>query len=231
MASTPARTLLTGALAALLFAAIHTACFGQAFTASLTGLVSRRRAGWSNGFFDFNNDGWKDLFTANSHVNDQVEHFEAARYRQTNSVFANRGGRFEDVSAPAGFDAESPRAHRGAGFADFDGDGRIDIVVSALEDPAELWRNVSPEAGNWVILKLIGTRSNRDGIGARVRIGDQHNHMTTSAGYNSSSHFGIHFGLGRASKAGRIEIVWPSGKVQVLEEVEANRVVTVREPS
>ena len=135
---------------------------------SRVGPLTVKHSGWGLGLFDFNNDGWKDLFTANSHVNDRVEAFEAAVYQEANSVFANAGGAFQDVSAEAGL--TPVKAHRGAAFADFDGDGRIDAVVSSLGAPAELWQNVSPEPRTGSILRLRGTKSNRDGIGARIRI-------------------------------------------------------------
>jgi hypothetical protein len=193
--------------------------------------LSLKRSGWSLGLVDLNNDGWKDLFTANAHVNDTVETFEATTYKLANSVFAAAGdGTFRDVSGEAGPDFQAPRVHRGAAFADFNNDGKIDVVVSAIGEPAELWENISPQDNSWLILKLQGVRSNRDGIGARIRIGTQYNHMTTSVGYASSSHFGVHFGLGKAQRAERIEIRWPSGIEQVLANVPVNQVLHVREP-
>jgi hypothetical protein len=195
------------------------------------GPVSVLRSGWGNGMFDFNNDGWKDLFVANSHADDNVRLFRAMEYRQPNSVIANLGdGTFRDVSAEAGESFQAPAAHRGCAFADFNNDGKIDVVVSALREPAELWENVSPDGNHWIILKLIGTRSNRDGIGARIRIGQQVNHMTTAGGYASSSHFGVHFGLGKTEKIEAIEIKWPSGITQVLKDVKVDQVLQVREP-
>ena len=205
--------------------------FEDATTASRIAVLSAARAGWGNGLFDFNNDGWKDLLTANSHADDNVEQLAAAHYRQPNSIFANLGdGTFRDVSATVGNDFQVPRAHRGCAFADFNNDGKIDVVVSSLQDTAELWQNVSPGKNNWIILKLIGTKSNRDGIGARVRIGKQYNHMTSSVGYASSTHFGVHFGLGRMSKVDEVEIRWPSGIVQVLHDVPPNQRLQIREP-
>ena len=205
--------------------------FEDATTASRIAVLSAARAGWGNGLFDFNNDGWKDLLTANSHADDNVEQLAAAHYRQPNSIFANLGdGTFWDVSATVGNDFQVPRAHRGCAFADFNNDGKIDVVVSSLQDTAELWQNVSPGKNNWIILKLIGTKSNRDGIGARVRIGKQYNHMTSSVGYASSTHFGVHFGLGRISKVDEVEIRWPSGIVQVLHDVPPNQRLQIREP-
>lgn len=193
--------------------------------------LSIERSGWSTGFFDLNNDGWKDLFTTCSHVDDNVEMFQATKYKQANGIFANLGnGTFQDASAEAGQDFQVPRAHRGCAFADFNNDGKIDVVVASLQDRAELWENVSPDPNHWIILKLIGTKSNRDGIGARVRIDKQVNHMTSACGYASSSHFGVHFGLGKVGTISSIEIKWPSGIVQVLKDVKANQILQVREP-
>ena len=195
------------------------------------GLVSVLRSGWGNGIFDFNNDGWKDLFTANSHADDNVRLFKATEYRQPNSVIANLGdGTFRDVSADAGESFQAPAAHRGCAFADFNNDGKLDVVVSALREPAELWENVGPDDNHWITLKLVGTKSNRDGIGAHVRIGNQVNHMTTAVGYASSSYSGVHFGLGKTEKIDTIEIKWPSGITQILRDVKADQVLEVREP-
>ena len=210
-----------------LFRNLGKGAFTDAGYSSKLGLLTIHHSGWGTGLFDFNNDGWKDLFTANSHVNDLVEQFEAARYKEPNGVFLNLGdGTFRDVSAEAGQSA--PRAHRGSAYADLNGDGRIDVVVSCLGEPAEVWENLGP-AGNWIILKLVGVRSNRDGIGARIRIGDQYNHMTSAVSYASSSHAGVHFGLGKLAQIPKIEIRWPSGAVQVLENVKPNQMLTVRE--
>ena len=203
--------------------------FHEATYATRMAQLSVARSGWAAGWFDFNNDGWKDLFTANSHVNDLVEQVEAAVYKQPNAVFVNlRNGKFEDARSPEL--AAAAKAHRGAAFADFDGDGAIDVVVSALGEPAELWHNTTAGAGHWLILKLKGTKNNRDGIGAVVRIGSQVNHMTTASGYASSSNAGVHFGLGSLTSVPKIEISWPSGRHQTLDNVKANRVLTVTEP-
>ena len=165
---------------------------------SRMGPLSRTYSGWGIGMFDLDNDGFKDIFTANSHVSDRVDVFEATEYLQRNSVFRNLGRtEFEDVSLQAGSNfVQSARAHRGCAFADFDGDGRIDVVTSSLSNAPEFWRNISRRPNTWLVLKLKGRKSNRDGIGAVIRIGDQTNHMTTAVGYASSSHFGVHFGFG-----------------------------------
>jgi hypothetical protein len=197
------------------------------------GLVAPTLAhtGWSNGIVDFNNDGWKDLFTANGHVNDLIHLFESGKYPQPNAIFVNQGdGTFDDASTNAGKSFQIKRAHRGAGFADFDNDGKIDVVVTSLEGPTELWRNVSPAPNHWLRLNLVGGKSNRDGIGARVALDGQHNLMTSAVGYASSSHQGVHFGLGAASAAKRIEIRWPSGVTQTLTGVKADQILEVKEP-
>ncbi|MDQ1473756.1 MAG: enediyne biosynthesis protein [Bryobacterales bacterium] len=187
-------------------------------------------SGWCAGFVDLNNDGWKDIFTANSHVNDQVERLESTAYRQANSIFMNLGnGHFSDVSAAAGADFQARRAHRGCAFADFDGDGKLDVVVSALGEPAELWENVSPGREHWIDIQLVGRKSNRDGIGAKIHIGTQVNHMTTATGYASSSHTPVHFGLGTMQQIGTVEIDWPGGRKQVLHNIRADQTLKVVE--
>lgn len=203
--------------------------FRDATYSSGLGRLSMQRSGWSVALVDFDNDGWKDLFTANAHVNDQIEHFESTEYRQVNSLFVNNGGGGFGGGVAEALGSASPRAHRGGAFADFNNDGKIDVVVSALGDQAELWENVTPTENHWLILKLVGTRSNRDGIGASVRIENQANVMTTSVGYASSSHAGVHVGLGTARTLPKIEIRWPSGHVQVLRDVEADQFLQVRE--
>ncbi len=202
--------------------------FRDSTYATRIGPMVNKHSGWGVGWADFNNDGFKDLFTAQSHVNDVVEQFEAVHYKEPNGVYANLGdGTFRDDSATL---AKSIRAHRGAVFADFDGDGRMDVAVTALGEAAELWRNVTPE-GNWLRVRLRGTRSNRDGIGARVVIGRQTNLMTSAVSYSSSSMDGVHFGLGETKKVEKVEIHWPSGTVQELRDVAVNQTLAVTEPA
>ena len=192
--------------------------------------LSDRRSGWSPLLIDLDNDGWKDLFFSGAHVNDTVESFEATQYRLPNAVFANAGdGTFRDSSANAGAEFQTPGAHRGAAFADFNNDGRIDVVVSLIGARAELWENDSPAINTWIDLKLTGTRGNRDGIGARVQIANQRNHMTASAGYASSSLSPVHFGTGNATEVD-IEIIWPGGVRQTIRNARTNQVLAVREP-
>jgi hypothetical protein len=197
--------------------------FIDATYASRLGPAAVKHSGWGIGVFDFNNDGWKDVFTANSHVNDLVEKFEPAVYREKNSVFVNTGGTFREEDAGL----SSVKAHRGAAFADFNGDGRIDAVVSALGEAAELWENVSPTPQHWIDIRLVGAKSSRDGIGARVRIGNQYAEMTTAVGYASSAAVPLHFGLGAATAA-KVEVRWPSGAVQTVNAA-ADKLLVITE--
>jgi hypothetical protein len=194
-------------------------------------------SGWGNGIFDFDNDGWKDLFVARSNVMDNInESNPARRYPEPNTVFRNLGhGKFQDVSAEAGPDFQREAAHRGAAFGDLDNDGRIDMVVSVLNGPAEVFHNISQTGNHWILLKLVGTKSNRMGIGAQVKLtaedgSVQWNEVTTAVGYASSSDPRVHFGLGMNKKIREIEIRWPSGIKQVLRDQEVNRILQIEEP-
>jgi hypothetical protein len=178
--------------------------------------LSAKFSGWSNVLADLDNDGWKDIVTANSHVNDRIEAFEPSTYKQTNTVFLNRSGKFVmETFGPA-------RVYRGGAVADLDGDGRLDIVTTALGDNASIWRNDTASTGHWLIVR---TRT----IGTTVKVAGQMNHMTTAAGYASSSHAGVHFGLGDRTKV-EVEVRWPSGKVQTVKDVAANQILDVKEP-
>ncbi|MGH9840612.1 MAG: FG-GAP-like repeat-containing protein [Blastocatellia bacterium] len=211
--------------------------FGDATWQSRLGAETVKRSGWSLGLFDFNNDGWKDLFTVNAHVNDNIELYNNQTYRQPNSVFANLGnGAFQDVSRNAGEDFQLKRARRGCAFADFDNDGRVDVVTTSLNEPVELFRNELPDGNHWLAIRLAGVKSNRDGIGAKIKLTTadgrvQHNHVTTSVGYASSSDLRAHFGLGREAKVKEVEIRWPSGAARKLKEVAVDRLLTVTEDS
>ena len=199
------------------------------------GRLSLPHSGWSNGIFDFNNDGFKDLFIACGDVNDNTELFSSRRSRQRNLILLNTGdGKFIDWSAQAGADFQQLGLHRGAAFGDFDLDGRVDIVVSRIGERAELFRNTSASA-HWLAIRLTGRRSSRDAIGARIHLVSssglhQWNHVTTSVGYACASDKTVFFGLGQDPTAKLIEITWPSGAIQKLEDVPADVYLTLAEP-
>ncbi len=201
------------------------------------GFVTRALSGWGVGIYDFDNDGHKDLFTANSHVSENAGALDPRNpYRQHNALFHNESkGRFRDASAEAGLHALPPAAHRGAAFGDLNNDGKVDAVVSAIGQNAEILMTTSPTtASHWLIIETEGTRSNRDGIGTRIKLTGQSgavqfNHVTTSVGYASSSDKRVHFGLGLDPVVREIELRWPSGKIQVLKNLKADRVLKVKE--
>ena len=209
--------------------------FVDATYPSKIGLESFTMSGWSVGAFDFDNDGDKDIFTANSHVSENVELYRSVSYRLPNAVFQNLGdGTYKDVGPQAGPAMQVPAAHRGAAFGDLDNDGKVDAVISAIGSQATILFNESP-TGHWLSLDLTGSASNRDGIGARVKLIEesgrtQYNHATTAVGYASSSDSRVHFGLGRSAEVRAVEISWPSGTVQTLDAPEIDRILAVSEP-
>jgi len=211
--------------------------FFEATRTSGLARLTRPLSGWSNFIADLDNDGWKDLFVARSNVLDNVEQINSRPYAEPNSVFRNLGGkavRFEDVSSGAGAEFRMPAAHRGAAFGDIDNDGRIDAVVTVLNGQVKLFRNVTRNGNHWLLFQLEGRKSNRMGIGASIRVETAggralYNHATTSTGYAASSDPRVHFGLGQAASARRVEIRWPSGARQTLENVAADQVHLVAE--
>jgi hypothetical protein len=200
--------------------------------------LTRPMSGWSNGIVDLDNDGWKDLVVARSDVMDNIEqisrHFS---YAEPNSVFRNLGnGQFEDVSTTAGADFTRPAANRGLAYGDLDNDGRMDLVVTSLGGPVRVLRNITETHNHWILLKLVGTKSNRMGLGAQIRVTTDdarklYNEATTSTGYAASSDPRVHFGLGTSRVIREIEIRWPSGTRQLLHDVTPDRVLVVTEPS
>ena len=200
------------------------------------GFATIMMSGWGTGAYDLDNDGRKELFSANSHVNENVDFYGHHRYRQPNAVFQGVGdGRFRDVSAQAGAALQRARAHRGCAFGDLDNDGRVDLIVSVIGEPPEVLYNVTPDSGHWIELQLEGVKSNRDGIGATVKLTGQsgrvqYNHATTAVGYASASDKRVHFGLGPDRIAREIRIRWPSGIEQVLSDVSADQALKVKEP-
>jgi hypothetical protein len=220
------------------FQLYHNAGDGQfqdiSAASSLT-LFSSRLTGWGMGLFDFDNDGYKDVFTANAEILDTSMKISHRPFPLPNSLFHNLGDqRFEDLSARVGEDFARPAAHRGAAFGDFNNDGKIDIVISVINGPPQLLMNRGTEPNHWIILKLVGTKSNRDGLGTKVKIttahGSQFNAASTAVGYNSSSDKRVHFGLNEATVVDKIELSWPSGIKQLLTNVKADQILTVTEP-
>src|SRR3954471_1372072 len=201
--------------------------FTETTTNAGLAMSSARLSGWCAATLDVDNDGWKDIFTANSHANDRVS--ESTGWNQSNALWLNdRHGRFQDVSVDAGL-AGTVAAHRGCGVADFDGDGRLDMVVLVLGANAELWHNETDAANRWLVVKLVGTKSNRDGIGSRVTVGQQVRTMTSAVGYASSSDAGVHFGLGPGAETVRVQIQWPSGARQIVDGVKTNQTIEIKE--
>jgi len=207
--------------------------FREVTTESGLRTLTLRMAGYGVGLYDFDNDGWKDLFVARGHVSSLPQ--PGLEIDQHNTVFRNPGasGKWLALTEEAGLAARPPARHRGCAFGDLDGDGRIDVVVTALGGDAEIWMNRSEHTGHWLDIALEGTKSNRDGIGAQIKVvtkaGAQYNHMTTSVSYASSSAGPVHFGLGAEGRAESVEIRWPSGMVETLSNVAGDRVVKVKE--
>ncbi len=189
-------------------------------------------SGWSGGFIDYDNDGWKDLYSANGDVDDTAENA-----RQHDSMLENQGGRkFADVSEQMGPDFMSVGFQRGSAFADLNNDGFLDLVVTSLGKPPRILLNSGDNGNHWLILDLVGHKSNRDAIGATMKVTTEsgrtlYNHVTTSVGFMSSSDKRVHFGLGPETGIKSLEIRWPSGTVQTLKDITAGRIVKIEEPT
>ncbi len=196
---------------------------------------TRRLTAYGGGVFDFDNDGLKDIYAVNGAILDNSMEIDNLPFRMPNSLFRNLGnGRFEDISRGTGEDYQTPLAHRGAACGDLNNDGRLDLVVTSLNGPTQVFLNRSGNANHWIVIKLVGRRSNRDGLGARVKLvqGDgreQYNQAFTTTGYSSSSDRRVHFGLGPTTTIKTLEIRWPSGRVQVLRDLPVNRIMAITE--
>jgi hypothetical protein len=197
--------------------------------------VNRKYLGFGVGFLDFDNDGWKDLFVANGHVYSQIAGKDLhVAYKEPKVLYRNLGsGRFEDVSAKSGPAIRTANLARGCAFGDVDNDGDIDIVVNNLDGPPSLLRNDGGNRNNWIMIKCVGTRSNRSAIGARVRVvsgtHSQIDEVMSGSSYYSQNDFRLHFGLGRATKADSVEISWPSGAKESFPDLAANHLYLMQE--
>jgi hypothetical protein len=201
------------------------------------GRATLQNAGWGTKFIDFDNDGRRDLFVAQSHVLDTVSRArQGYDYLQPPLMLRNDGASFMNVSASLGPAFARPAAGRGAAFADLDDDGGMDIVVANLDGAPTILRNDGGNANHWLSVKLRGTRSNRQGIGAVITVVDdrgrsQSGVCSTASSYQSASDSRAHFGLGEASSVRQIEVRWPSGVTQVMRGVGIDRLVEVVEPA
>ncbi len=197
--------------------------------------VNRKHLGFGVGFLDFDNDGWKDIFIANGHVYSQIATRQLhITYKQPKLLYRNLGnGRFEDVSATAGPAITTPNLGRGCAFGDLDNDGDIDIVINNLDGPPTVLRNDGGNKNNWLLLKCIGTKSNRSAIGTRVTVtvGEhrQIDEVMSGSSYYSHNDLRLHFGLGRATRADLVEVAWPSGEKESFKQLEANRLYVIHE--
>ena len=189
------------------------------------GMLSSGSSGWGVGLEDFDNDGWKDLFVAQGHVLDNVEQIDPSlRYREMPLFAMNQHGRFEKADASVSL----PLVARGAAFGDLNNDGWQDVVMTVLGGRPQVFLNRGGKQ-HWLTVNLRGTRSNRDGLGARVRVNGQTRVATTAGSYLSASDKRVHFGLGTAETA-KVEILWPSGIRQILNDVHADQILEIREP-
>jgi hypothetical protein len=197
--------------------------------------------GWGCGFFDFDNDGWPDILICNGHVYPEVEQLRTeAGYAQRKLLYRNlRSGKFEDISEEVGPGISAPSASRGCAFGDFDNDGDIDFVVNCVNEAPQLIRCDSSLNNSWIKVRTIGVKSNRSGIGARLRCvtrvaGETKPHsqideVRSGGGYFSQNDLRVHFGLGKAERVDLLEIRWPSGVVDTLRDVKANQLIFVKE--
>jgi hypothetical protein len=209
--------------------------FRDATHVSGVGGVTLPYSGWGTRFVDYDNDGWKDLFVAQGHVMDTIEKTAPnLRYKQPPLLLRNESGRFVRVTPGPAF--EQDRAGRGAAFGDLDDDGDLDIVLGTVGEPAVVLRNEGGASRHWLRIVAAGTRSNRDGIGCRVKVVSasgltQHFTISTAAGYLSASDKRLLVGLGDDASARLVEVRWPSGAVQTFDQVPAGTTLVATEPA
>jgi hypothetical protein len=187
------------------------------------------------------NDGWADILICNGHVYPEVEQLKTeAGYAQRKLLYRNlRNGRFEDVSLNAGAGISEPVASRGCAFGDFDNDGDLDVVVNTVNGYPQLLRCDLRTTNNWIKVRTVGTKSNRSGIGARLKCvtkvpgeskpHEQIDEVRSGGGYFSQNDLRVHFGIGRSEKVDLLEIRWPSGQVESIKDIKANQLIYVKE--
>jgi hypothetical protein len=208
-------------------------CDDRTFAAGIG--VNTRWLGWATAFVDLGNDGWLDLFLANGHVYPEVAQLKTeAAYAQRKVVYLSRGnGRFEDVTEQLGAPATTPRAARGAAFGDIDNDGDVDIVITNVNAPPDLFRTDTEAGRHWLLVKLVGTTSNRSAIGARLGCTaggmTQWQEVRGGGSYMSQNDLRAHFGLGETSKVDRLWVRWPRGLEEEWRDVAADQILTLRE--
>jgi hypothetical protein len=199
--------------------------------------VNTKYVGMGVGFIDADNDGWKDIFVANGHVYPEADRIPAIiGFKQQNLLYRNLGnGRFADASAVAGPGLAVIASSHGSAFADYDNDGNLDILVTNNNEASNLLRNQGGNKNHWLIIKLVGTRSNRSAIGARVRVVTgahaQTEEVVSGSSFMSHSDLRLHFGLGSAKAVDTLEVTWPSGVKESFPSVAANQYVVLREGS
>lgn len=192
--------------------------------------LSESRSGWSNGFIDYNNDGWKDIYSSNGDVD-----YLAPNARQHDTMFENIDGReFQDVSEELGKDFLRVGFQRGSAFGDLNNDGFLDLVVTSLNEKPRIMINSADNGNHWLLVQVVGRKSNRDGIGTKIKVTTAsgrtlYNHVTTSVGFMSSSDTRVHFGLGAEKSISSVEVRWPSGVIQTVKDVTADQILKVEE--
>jgi len=209
--------------------------FDDATFRSKLGYATFHMSGFGTRFFDYDNDGRIDLFMANGHVLDNIERYHAdTKYAESKLMFRNRGhGIFENISYQLGTDFALPRVSRGAAVGDFDNDGKLDILVSNNGQPPQLLRNNGGNANHWLEILLIGTKSNRDGVGARVKLraGDLvlYDQRKGGMSYQSAQDPRLHFGLAAQTKIDLLEVIWPSGTTTKLSNLKVDQIIAIKE--